>query len=69
MESGSIVEALDEGEDVALGLGTGLVLAMMDEFGLESVEEAFHRSVDVAVRLAAHRRRDAGGGKGRPIFM
>jgi hypothetical protein len=40
MEAGSIVEALDEGEDIALGLGTGLVLVMMDEFGLQGVEEA-----------------------------
>lgn len=31
MESGSIVEALDESKEVALGLGAGLVLAMMDE--------------------------------------
>ncbi len=40
MESGSIVEALDEGEDIALGLGAGVVLAVMNELGLQGMKEA-----------------------------
>lgn len=47
----SIVEALDEGEDIALGLGAGLVLTMMCELGLEGVEEALHRGKQSAQRL------------------
>jgi hypothetical protein len=64
---GSIVEALDEGKDIALGFGAGLVVAVMDELGLEGVEEAFHRCVVVAVGLAAHGCGDAGGREGFPI--
>ncbi|MGY3346972.1 hypothetical protein ACVI1I_006440 [Bradyrhizobium sp. USDA 4459] len=45
MEPGSIVETLDEGEDIMLGLCAGLVLAMMDALGPESVEEALHRGI------------------------
>jgi len=60
MERGPIVEALDEGEDIALSLGAGLVLAMMNELGLEGMEEAFHRGIVVAIGLAAHRSGDAG---------
>ena len=60
MEPGSIVEALDEGEDIALGLGTGLVVAMVNELSLEGMEEALHRGVVVAIGLAAHRCGDAG---------
>ena len=40
MEPGSIVEALDEGKDIALGLGAGVVVAMMNELGLQGMEEA-----------------------------
>ena len=69
MEAGSIVKALDEGEDIALGLGTGFVMAMMDEFGLQGMEEAFHRGIVVAIGPAAHRCGDAGGRKGGPIFV
>jgi hypothetical protein len=47
--SGSIAEALNEGEDIALGLGAGLVLAMMNELGLEGVEETLHRGIVEAV--------------------
>ena len=54
MESGSVVEALDEGEDIALGLGAGVVLAMMNELGLQGMEEALHRGIVVAVGFAAH---------------
>jgi hypothetical protein len=35
VESGPIVEAVDEGEDVALGLGSGL-MALMNEIGLQA---------------------------------
>lgn len=45
MESGPIVEVLDEGKDIALGLGAGLVLAMADELCLQGMQEALHRSV------------------------
>jgi hypothetical protein len=51
MESGSIVEALDEGEDIALGFGTGLILAMMDELGLQGVEEALRQGIVVQLAL------------------
>lgn len=67
MESGSVVEALDEGEDIALGLGTGFVLTMMNELDFEGVEETLHRSIVVAVGLAAHRCGDVSGGKSRAI--
>lgn len=60
MEPGSVVKDLDEGEDIALGFGAGLVIAMMDELGLQGMEEAFHRGVVVAIGLAAHRCGDAG---------
>jgi len=33
----------------------------MDEFGFEGVEETLHRSIVVAVGLAAHRDLEAGG--------
>lgn len=55
MEPGSIVEALDVGEEIALGLGVGLIFAVMDELGLQGMEEAFHRRVVEAVGLAARR--------------
>jgi hypothetical protein len=40
MEPCSVIEALDEGEDITLGVGAGLVVAMMNEFGLQGMEEA-----------------------------
>lgn len=40
-----LVEALDVGEDVTLCFLAGRVLAMMDQLGLEGVEEAFHRAL------------------------
>ncbi|TFV36144.1 hypothetical protein E4K65_45875 [Bradyrhizobium niftali] len=49
MEPGSVVEALEEGEDIAPSLGAGPILPMMNELGLEGVEEALHRSIVVAV--------------------
>ncbi len=54
MEAGSVVEALDEGEDIALGLGAGIVVAMMDQLGFQGMEEALHRGIVVAIGLAAH---------------
>ena len=63
MEPGSVVEALDEGEDIALGLGAGLVVAMMNELGLQGMEEALHRGIVIAIGLAAHRCGDAGAGE------
>lgn len=56
-----IVEALDVGEDVALCFMAGLILAVMDQFSLERVEEAFHRGIVVAVGSAAHRGPEASG--------
>ena len=58
MEPGSVVEAFDEDEDIALGLGAGAVIAMMNEFGFQGVEEALHRGVIVAIGPAAHRSDD-----------
>jgi hypothetical protein len=69
MESGSIVEAFDEGEDITLGFGAGLVLAMMNELGLQGMEEALHRGIVVAVGFAAHRCGDVGGRQDRPIVI
>ena len=60
VETGSIVEALDEGEDVALGVGAGRVVVMMDELGFQTVEEALHRGIVVAIGFAAHRCDHAG---------
>jgi hypothetical protein len=54
MEPGAIVEALDEGEDIALGLGSSFILAPMNEFGLEGMKEALHQGIAVAVGFAAH---------------
>jgi len=48
-------------KDVALGFGAGLVLALMNELGLERVKEVLHRSIVIAVALAANRRPEAGG--------
>ena len=61
MEPGSIVEAFDEGKNIALGFCSCRVFPVMDELGLEGVEEALHRGVVEAVGLAAHRGGDAGG--------
>src|SRR6266536_1006465 len=54
MEAGSIVESFDEGKDVALSLRPCCVVTVMDELGLERVEEALHRCIVVAIGLAAH---------------
>src|SRR3954470_12285300 len=51
----TIVEDFDVLEDVAPGLVAGLVVAMMDQFGLQAVEEALHGRVVPAVTFAAHR--------------
>jgi hypothetical protein len=58
---GSIVEAFDVGEDITFGFFSRRILPVMDEFGFERVEEAFHRGVVIAVGLAAHRDLEAGG--------
>lgn len=69
MEPGSIVEALDEGEDIALGLGTGLVPTMTNELGFEGVEETLHRRIGLAAGLAAHRCGQIGGCKSRAVVV
>jgi hypothetical protein len=63
----AIVEAFDEGEYVALGLGPCGVLTMMDELCLESMEEALHRRIVEAIGLAAHRGGHDGGGESGAI--
>lgn len=63
MEPYSVVEALDKGKDIALGLGASPVVAMMNELGLEGMEEAFHWGMVVAIGLSAHRCGDAGSGE------
>src|SRR5512139_3659524 len=50
----AVVERLHVVEQAGASLVTGLVVAMYDEFGLERVEEAFHRRVIPAVALATH---------------
>src|SRR6266853_5526938 len=69
MEPGSIVEAFDVGKNIALGVCSCCVFPVMDEFGLEGVEEALHRSIVVAVSLAAHRGSDSGGLQARAIVV
>jgi len=59
--TGSIVEAFDVGKDITRGLCSGCILPVMNELGLERVEEALHRGIVVAVGLAAHRGPEAGG--------
>ena len=63
MQAAAIVEALDVVEQVASGLGTSGVDAMMHPLGLEGVKEALHGRVVEAVAFAAHGRRDAGSVK------
>src|ERR1700679_1767577 len=50
----SVVEAFDVGEDITTGFLPCCITAVMDEFGFDRVEEALHRSVVIAVALAAH---------------
>lgn len=69
MESGSIVEALDEGEDIAPGFASALVFAMMNELSLQGMEEALHRGIVVAVSFAAHRSGDAGSRQDHTIVV
>src|ERR1700739_1025642 len=57
----SIVEAFDVRKDIPLGFLTCCIMLVMDEFGFERVEEALHRSVVIAIGLAAHRSPEAGG--------
>ena len=56
-----VVEAFDVGEDITSGFLPCCILPVMDELGLERVEEALHRGIVVAVGLAAHRGPEAGG--------
>jgi hypothetical protein len=46
MEAMGVVEAFDGSEQIAPGLFFGCVDAMMHSFGLERVEEAFHRRIN-----------------------
>src|ERR1700709_1708673 len=69
MEPGSIVESFDEGKNIALSFCSCCVFAVMDELGLEGVEEALHRSIVVAISLAAHRGLDSGGLQARAIVV
>src|SRR5215208_2971723 len=69
MEPGSIVEAFDVGKNIALGLFSCCVFPVMDELGLEGVEEALHRGVVVAISLAAHRGLDSGGPQAPAIVV
>lgn len=41
----AVVEAFDKRRNIKLRLGSGLVLAMMNELGFEGVEEALHRAL------------------------
>src|SRR6516164_3306909 len=57
----SIVEAFDVGKDIPCGFCPCCIVPVVDELGLERVKEALHRSIVIAVSLAAHRRSEAGG--------
>src|SRR4051812_49054714 len=57
----SIVETFDVGEDVTSGVLPCCIVLVMDELGLERVEETLHRGIVVAIGLAAHGRLEAGG--------
>src|SRR5262245_41430782 len=54
MDSATIVESLNVVKDAGAGLGTSPVLLVVDELGLQGVEEALLDRVVVAVALAAH---------------
>jgi len=69
MEPGSIVEAFDEGKNIAFGLCSCRVFPVMDELGLKGVEEALHRGIIVAVSLAAHRGLDSDRLQARAIVV
>src|SRR5882757_5548662 len=69
MEPGSIVEAFDVGKNIALSFCSCCVFPVMDELGLEGVEEALHRSIVVAISLAAHRGLDSCGLQARAIVV
>ena len=49
MTTCSIIEAFEVGKDIAFGLVAIRVFLVMDLFGFERVEEAFHRCIVVAV--------------------
>ena len=57
----SIIESFDVSKDITSGFLTCCIMLVMDEFGFERVEEALHRSVVIAIGLAAHRSPKAGG--------
>src|ERR1700712_4423093 len=59
--TGSVVEALDVGKDITFGFCPCFILPVVDEFSFESVEEALHRGIVIAVALAAHQCPEAGG--------
>ena len=49
METHSIVEFFNEGEQVALGVCPRRIFLMMDKLGFESVEEALHAGIVEAI--------------------
>jgi hypothetical protein len=60
VETDSIVEAFDEGEQVVLGIGPGRIFAVMDEFGFERVEDPLDRGIVETISFSAHRWAAAG---------
>ena len=68
MKPGPIIESfLDEGENVAPGVGPRRILTVINEFRLKSVKEALHRCIVEAVGFAAHRCCHAGSIEGGTI--
>lgn len=50
----SIVADLDVVEQSSLGLGSGLEVRIVDQFGLERAEEALHWGIIDVIATAAH---------------
>jgi hypothetical protein len=50
--------ALDIGEQITLGLVAGCVSAIVDQFGFEGAEDAFHGCIVPTVSFSAHGRLD-----------
>ncbi len=50
----AIVEHLDVFKEIVLGLGTSLVVAVMNQLGFQGTKEALHRRVIITVTGTAH---------------
>lgn len=60
MDTLAIIEAFGVLKQVPFSILLGWVVFVVNEFGFEGVEEAFHSSIIPAIALARHRRRYVG---------